>query len=347
MCSYVSFASAQTLKTEEVQLDSIVNELHELGEQQDPADIDYIPEDFDLDTTSEEKNCPLVNIEDSALMQIDNKDIVVPAIKFAEEFIIRVYNGDINGTETMIHPFARWLINNDCSVYRNVIEREIDRLEKLKCTSYALIDSDIEGYSVVDIIFHHYPSYKYTEPLRIRTLKNIANGIHYVLNFVYKDDAKAKYLPTDNVMVKVLPTEQLGEVENQLTSGMDALGAIRFAEKFLQATYDYDFPTMKDMICPHPDVLTFFTEDVYPVALKLRKRDGMTLNAQKGIYSKCNGIADLDITSFSETEDIPGYYKANVYFDAFPKTEEAEFVSLRVMVFQNIEDGTFSIFSIK
>lgn len=60
------------------------------------------------------------------------------------------------------------------------------------------------------------------------------------------------------VEVKILPTERLTETENRLTSKMDALGAIRFAEKFLQTVYDYDFSTMKSMICPHPDVQSFF-----------------------------------------------------------------------------------------
>ena len=151
----------------------------------------------------------------------------------------------------------------------------------------------------------------------------------------------------EDASVKVMHTETLNEVENLLTTKMDALGAIHFAEKFLQAAYDLDYPTMKSMICTHPDVQSFFTEEVYPIALKLKKREGMKQNAIKGLYSKCEGIADLDITTFTDTKDIPGYYKANVYFDAFPKTEDAEFVSLRVMVFQNIEDGTFSIFSIK
>lgn len=151
----------------------------------------------------------------------------------------------------------------------------------------------------------------------------------------------------EDAAVKVMHTEQLNEVENLLTTKMDALGAIHFAEKFLQAAYNLDYPTMKSMICPHPDIQSFFTEEVYPIALKTRKREGMKLNAIKGIYSKCEGITDLDITTFTDTKDIPGYYKANVHFDACPKTEDAEFVSLRVMVFQNIEDGSFSIFSIK
>lgn len=157
----------------------------------------------------------------------------------------------------------------------------------------------------------------------------------------------AQKIETVGEQVKILPTENLCEVENLLTTKMDALGAIQFAEKFLKAAYDYDFTTMKTMMCPHPFVQSFFTEDVYPVALKPWKRDGMTLNAKKGIYSKCIDITDLDITTFADTEDIPGYYKANVHFDAFPKTEDSEHVKLRVMVFQNIEDGTFSIFSIK
>lgn len=149
------------------------------------------------------------------------------------------------------------------------------------------------------------------------------------------------------VTVDVLHTEHLNEIENLLTSQMDALEAIHFAEKFLQAAYDLDFSTMKSMICTHPDVQSFFTEEVYPIALGLRKREGMKQNAIKGIYSKCIDITDLDITTFTDTKDIPGYYKANVHFDAFPKTEEVEHVRLRVMVFQNIDDGTFSIFSIK
>ncbi len=194
----------------------------------------------------------------------------------------------------------------------------------------------------VSLVYAH--TYKSEEA----QLDSIVNELHELGGGINKvHNLKCVEAGAPEVEVRILPTEQLDEIENRLTSGMDAMGAIRFAEKFLQAVYDYDFPMMKDMICPHPDVLSFFTEDVYPFALKLRKRDGMTLNAQKGIYSKCNGIADLDITVFSETEDIPGYYKANVYFDAFPKTDEAEFVRLRVMVFQNIEDGTFSIFSIK
>ncbi len=151
---------------------------------------------------------------------------------------------------------------------------------------------------------------------------------------------------TTEVEVKVLHIKQLTEIENQLTFKMDPMGAIRFAEKFLQAIYDYDFPTMKAMISTLPEVQSFFTEDVYPYALKSNKREGMKQNATKGIYSKCEGITDLDLSTFGD-EDIPGYYKANVYFDAFPKTDEAEFVRLRVMVFQSIEDGSFSIFSIK
>lgn len=151
----------------------------------------------------------------------------------------------------------------------------------------------------------------------------------------------------EEVSVKILHTEQLNEIENLLTSKMDALGAIHFAEKFLQAAYNLDYPAMKSMICTHPDVQSFFTEEVYPIALKPRKREGMKQNAVKGIYSKCVDITDLDITTFTDTKDIPGYYKANVHFDAFPVSEDAEFVRLRVMVFQNIEDGSFSIFSIK
>lgn len=145
----------------------------------------------------------------------------------------------------------------------------------------------------------------------------------------------------------LIPTVNLDNVDIEVSSGIDVLGAIQFAEKFLTAAYFEDFSKMKSMICNHPDVRAFWTDDVYRVALKEHKKEGMRLNFENGIYSKCVGFKDLDMTTFTNTDDIPGYHKVNVYFDADSTGEDAEFVGLRVMVFQNIEDGQFSIFSIK
>lgn len=407
MCSCVSFMSAQTHKTEEEQLDSIVKELRESGSQQDPeendsilcaidsllseidtalCEIDTIPCEFEVDSVSIDSDWPIVstnNLEEVNYYDY-KKDEILGAIKFAEEFIERIYLGQVNlGVPSMILPFAQMILNYDCSVYQNVTMAVINKVHNLKCRFVAVPNEDLLGFDVIDVSFYPYPFRLYQEPLSFKVLYDIATRKYYILTLHYDFNADEgnsnegnpefgtigetcleadsigaepiEVIPIEivteaaatDVEVRVLPTEQLGEIENRLTSGMDALGAIRFAEKFLQAVYDFDFSTMKAMICPHPDVQSFFTEEVYPFALKSRKRDGMWLNAQKGIYSKCEGLSDLDITTFSDTKDIPGYYKANVYFDASPKTEDAEFVSLRVMVFQNIEDGSFSIFSIK
>lgn len=372
-CPCMSFVFAHTLKTDEAQLDSLVNELRVLGAMQAPEEIDYIPPQteeeynelveysrslpdsistcddvsYELVQKESEKECPLVTIDTFELIDPEHSDLVTNAIKFAEKFIVTAYDDDLAEVETMVHPFAKWMLNDDCSVYKNVLSMVFNEWGKLKCTSYSVIDADICGNAVIDVIFRHYPNTNpYIDPLCIRVLGDNSTGMYYILTFINTDESKVKYLQSEDVTVKVLPTEDLAEIENQLTSNMDALGAIRFAENFLQAAYDFDFSSMKMMVCSHPSVLSFFTEEMYPFAIKPMKRDGMYLNAQKGIYSKCEGINDLDLSTFS-AEDIPGYYKANVYFDAFPMSENAEFVSLRVMVFQNIEDGSFSIYSIK
>ena len=386
ICSSVRFMSAQTHKTEEEQLDSIVSALRELGAQQVPEEIDTILCEFEVDSVSIDSDWPIVSTNNLEEVNYDDykKDEILGAIKFAEEFIERIYLGQVNlEVPSMIFPFTQMILNYDCSVYQNVTMAVINKVHSLKCRFVAVPNEDLLGFDVIDVSFYPYPFRSHQEPLSFKILYDIATRKYYILTLNYDFNADKgnsnegnpefgtigetclgadsigvepiDVIPIEivteaaatDVEVRVLPTEQLGEIENRLTSGMDALGAIRFAEKFLQAAYDLDFSTMKVMICPHPVVQSFFTEEMYPFALKSSKRDGMWLNAQKGIYSKCEGLSDLDITTFSDTKDIPGYHKANVYFDAFPKTEDAEFVSLRVMVFQNIEDGSFSIFSIK
>lgn len=43
ICLWVNTALAQKPETEEAEIDSLINELHELGAKQDPSEIDYIP----------------------------------------------------------------------------------------------------------------------------------------------------------------------------------------------------------------------------------------------------------------------------------------------------------------
>lgn len=146
------------------------------------------------------------------------------------------------------------------------------------------------------------------------------------------------------------PVRRIGENESvrlSVSSEIDIQGAIKFAEDFLEAAYFDDIDKMKTMICKHPDVQSWWTDDTYKYALKRTKKEGMRLNLTRSIYSKCDGIYDLDITTFDGVEEIPGYYKVNVHFDADTNQDDAEFVSLRVMVFQNETDHSFSIFSIK
>lgn len=172
--------------------------------------------------------------------------------------------------------------------------------------------------------------------------KSLLNDMEQETGTVYAEEEALRFPP--EVYNPILRSDS---IEVDVSTPIDIEGAISFAEEYLTAVYNHDIPKMKAMTCQNPDVQAFWTQEVYANVSMGRKNLYIYENALQGIPLTCIRIYDLDITTFSGTRDIPGYHKVNVRFAPFNRATAPHDFSLRVMVFQKIDDDSFSIFSIK